>query len=345
MKRVAPGFRRESGSTQIRSKGRKVLEGKGKRREETWKNLAPLWGAGAAALLMEAGFRLAGYQEAARGLSLFHGVLLLLVLGAFLPRRRAGRSGDHAESFLLFGLETAFFLYALGTVPDFMDGGLLLLQKAGHDPYFPFWVWGGMALRSGAVALGFSFSRTERGSLSWAPWEDERGKVPSRGKWEPPLVKAPPLARRTPPIPLVEAVEQVTWGLAGPLGDLENVLEGLLQGEDLPEGARERLERARAEAHWCWKQVENLGKLIPAEVSFPSGGEWEEERSSAEEEARPSSQASPNGPHREKETAGFSGKGSLFLVHLSGGGSPRREDTGDPGGEERETPRERALPD
>ena len=308
------------------------MERKGKSGWETWKGLAPFWGAGMAALFLATGFRLVGFLEAARGVALFHGILLFLFFGAFLPRRAGGKDGNHAESFMAFGLETAFFLYGLGTVPEFLDGGLLLLQKGSHDPYFPVWVWGGLALRLGAVALGFSFSKSQKGSLAWAPWEGAGGKSGSKGKWEPPLVKAPPPGLRKPPLPLVEAVERVTWGLAGPLGDLEDVLEDLLQGEGISGKARERLERARAEARWCWKQVENLGRLIPNEISMEGVFLSEEGRGRSCGEER---------EERGKET--LPPKGSLFLVHLAGKDpSSSREDASE---KKEETREEEAIQD
>ncbi len=282
--------------------------------------MAPIWGGGVLALLLAAGFRMTGFLEAARGVALFHGGLLLLLLGSALPWKFLKKPANYADSFLAFGLETAFFLYALGTVPEFLDGGLLLLQKGAHDPYFPVWIWGGLLFRLAGVTLGLALSRSELGSLVSAPWEKGGGREDAKCRWEPPLVKSPPLPPPSTTVrPLVEAVEQVTWGLAGPLGDLEEVLDGLLRKPGLAGEERERLERARAETHWCWKQVENLGKLIPREVSLRQAPPLEEE---VEEEP------GKKGP-RPSSSKGSSREGSLFLVHLAGqGGSPAGKDPG-----------------
>ncbi len=307
-----------------------LVQGRGKSGQAAWRRMAPFWGGGVAALVLAVGFRVTGCLEAARGVALFHGILLLMLLGALLPGKFARKPGNYADSFLAFGLETALFLYCLGTVPEFLDGGLLLLQKGGHDPYFPVWVWGGLAFRLAGVLLGLSLSRNQLGNLVWAPWEDGGGKEGARQKWVPPQVKAPPLEKTSGVLmTLVEAVEQVTWGLAGPLGDLEDVLEGLLENPDLPGETRERLERARAETRWCWKKVEDLGKLIPGEISLQGG-------------------LSPaGGPHGPGGGKGFPSwepgrfpEGSLFLVHLAGEGkgSPSWNLPGEP--EKREPARE-----
>ncbi len=311
-----------------------MVEGSGKRGQGSLRRMAPVWVGGLLALLLAAGFRMTGFLEAARGVALFHGGLLLLLLGSFLPWKYLKKPANYADSFLASGLETAFFLYALGTIPEFLDGGLLLLQRGNHDPYFPVWIWGGLLFRLAGVALGLALSRSELGSLVSAPWEKAGGEGARRGRWEPPLVKAPPRAPASTAVrPLVEAVEQVTWGLAGPLGDLEDVLHGLLRKPGLAREDRERLERARAETHWCWKQVENLGKLIPGEISL-------HQVSSLEGEAGV-------GPGKEGEKGhspgGAPGTGSLFLVHLGDQGEgPAAESPGKDEGKEEE---EKERPD
>ena len=288
-----------------------MVEESGKRDRGFLKKMAPIWGAGVLALLLAAGFRMTGFLEAARGVALFHGGLLLLLLGSALPWKYMKKPANYADSFLAFGLETAFFLYALGTVPEFLDGGLLLLQKGAHDPYFPAWVWGGLLFRLAGVALGLALSRSELGSLVSAHWEKAGGREAPKGKWEPPLVKTPHTESPSPAVqPLVEAVEQVTWGLAGPLGDLEEVLNGLLRKSGLAGEERERLERARAETHWCWKQVENLGKLIPRDVCLRQVDSLGEEPGAGPGKTGPGASSSNGTPRG----------GSLFLVHLAGQG-------------------------
>ncbi len=116
-----------------------------------------LWCSAFSAFFFSASLRLLLKEiEGARGIGLVHGTILLIWIAWLLHK-------DPWESKVVSGfnwkeslLRASLFIYVVGTLPEFFDAWILILQPGRDSVFFPSWISLGFLLRGVSLVLALS---------------------------------------------------------------------------------------------------------------------------------------------------------------------------------------------